>query len=260
MNIFLLHQLPHCAAALHCDTHLAKMILESLQILYTVIQAHDLEFKASPELNMYKPTHGHHPCTLWVGACRAHAAWLLDMALELCIHFERFSAKRHACEAHLRHMRENDSFLRGLAPSCSPLQFKHHLEQFVVSKNKEKIIESTMAKVSSASPPLGCEFGVVAIGDELWDGVVARDERGDLECVESYRRYYAHKAKRAFPMLWLRQSRVPVGLRSAFAATWPDEPALLKPISQPARKRPADHAPHSEKRARRAAPAQLAPA
>ena len=60
LNIFVLDRdIPTCARY-HADQHVVKMILESAQMLCTVI---NLSGGRSP----YKSTHPQHPCTLWQG-------------------------------------------------------------------------------------------------------------------------------------------------------------------------------------------------
>ena len=68
MNIFILDTNPEIAAAYHADKHLSKMVLESAQMLSTVLDG------------PYRPTHANHPCTLWVGRSRANAEWLWHLA------------------------------------------------------------------------------------------------------------------------------------------------------------------------------------
>jgi hypothetical protein len=76
MNIFVLDlDIPTCAAY-HADQHVIKMVLESAQMLCTVLSRHGI---ATP----YKPTHAAHPCTLWAGAAMANWIWLRDLALRL---------------------------------------------------------------------------------------------------------------------------------------------------------------------------------
>ena len=77
MNIFILDSDPAKAAQYHCDKHVPKMILESAQMLSTVL--------GGP----YKPTHRNHPCTLWVAKSRANAAWLWSLARHLNIEYKR---------------------------------------------------------------------------------------------------------------------------------------------------------------------------
>jgi hypothetical protein len=65
INIFVLDlDIPTCAAY-HADQHVIKMVLESAQMLCTVLSGYGV---ATP----YKPTHARHPCTLWAGASLAN--------------------------------------------------------------------------------------------------------------------------------------------------------------------------------------------
>lgn len=68
MNIFILDEDPRMCARYHCDKHVSKMILESAQMLSTVM--------GGP----YKPTHQNHPCTVWTGESKENALWLIEMA------------------------------------------------------------------------------------------------------------------------------------------------------------------------------------
>ena len=78
MNIFYLDKDPTTCAMYHCDKHVVKMILESAQILCTVINE-----KAGYQLTPYKSTHRNHPCTLWAGQCFENARYVLDLACNL---------------------------------------------------------------------------------------------------------------------------------------------------------------------------------
>lgn len=80
MNIFVLDEDPVLAAQYHCDKHVNKMILESAQMLSTVVGAG------------YKPTHQSHPCTLWVAESRSNAMWLV----QLCEALNEEAAKRYS--------------------------------------------------------------------------------------------------------------------------------------------------------------------
>lgn len=84
MNIFVLDENPWVCAEYHCDKHVPKMILESAQMLSTVL--------GGP----YKPTHKKHPCTLWVAESRANAEWLWLLADALNCQFkDRFGHERN---------------------------------------------------------------------------------------------------------------------------------------------------------------------
>jgi hypothetical protein len=64
-----------CARA-HCDQHVIKMILESVQILCTVLNGKG--FKTP-----YRSTHVNHPCVLWAGESHDNFCWLRSLALAL---------------------------------------------------------------------------------------------------------------------------------------------------------------------------------
>lgn len=71
MNIFILDRDPAVAARYHCDKHVSKMILESAQMLSTVL--------GGP----YKKTHQNHPCTVWVSESMGNAVWLFELSHHL---------------------------------------------------------------------------------------------------------------------------------------------------------------------------------
>ncbi|MFP4379584.1 MAG: pyrimidine dimer DNA glycosylase/endonuclease V [Candidatus Sumerlaeia bacterium] len=76
MNIFVLdHDIRKCARY-HADQHVIKMILESTQLLCTVINLHGGK---AP----YKSTHIKHPCVYWAGESAQNWRWLQRLALAL---------------------------------------------------------------------------------------------------------------------------------------------------------------------------------
>lgn len=74
MNIFVLDTDPQTAAQMHCNKHVVKMPLEAAQMLSTVHHIYDSDDSSS----VYKPTHRHHPCTLWAAASRSNYSWLFE--------------------------------------------------------------------------------------------------------------------------------------------------------------------------------------
>lgn len=133
MNIFALHPNPRKAARWHADKHVVKMLLESVQMLYTVHWTTAfpflLQFRApiqvskvqktlplppsllygkapyqlqNPENRGYRPVHIHHPCTTWVRSSKANYLWLCRLAIALAEeHHHRWpSSLPHSCEAH----------------------------------------------------------------------------------------------------------------------------------------------------------------
>jgi hypothetical protein len=76
MNIFVLDQdIPKCAEY-HADQHVNKMILESTQMLCTVLNQLGLQ-------TPYRSTHMKHPCTLWTGKSLSNWIWLRSLAQAL---------------------------------------------------------------------------------------------------------------------------------------------------------------------------------
>ncbi|WP_394251073.1 pyrimidine dimer DNA glycosylase/endonuclease V [Vibrio profundi] len=76
MNIFILDSDIKKCAQYHCDQHVVKMILESVQMLCTVLNKKGF---TTP----YKSTHIKHPCVLWLEESFDNLLWLRSLALEL---------------------------------------------------------------------------------------------------------------------------------------------------------------------------------
>lgn len=76
MNIFVLDEDIQKCAQYHCDQHVVKMILESVQILCTALNKKGFE-------TPYKSTHLKHPSVLWVEESYDNFIWLRDLAIAL---------------------------------------------------------------------------------------------------------------------------------------------------------------------------------
>ena len=76
MNIFILDKNITRCARYHCDQHVVKMILESVQLLCTSLNKKGF---TTP----YKSTHVKHPCVLWVEESYDNFLWLQSLALAL---------------------------------------------------------------------------------------------------------------------------------------------------------------------------------
>lgn len=76
MNIFILDTDIETCAQYHCDQHVVKMILESVQMLCTALNKQGF---TTP----YKSTHIKHPCVLWVEESFGNFLWLKELALAL---------------------------------------------------------------------------------------------------------------------------------------------------------------------------------
>lgn len=89
MNIFVSHFDPFQAALYLDDKRGRKMIVESAQMLSTVLQMRYGAFLP------YKKTHPHHPSTLWAGDSRQNFLWLIDHATALVEIHNSYSNKWH---------------------------------------------------------------------------------------------------------------------------------------------------------------------
>ena len=88
MNIFVLDINPKNCAKYHCDKHVVKMILESVQLLCGV---HWTLGNSAP----YKLSHRNHPCSIWVRECIENYVWLCDLTMELCKEYTYRYGKTH---------------------------------------------------------------------------------------------------------------------------------------------------------------------
>ncbi len=91
MNIFVLDKNIERCARYHCDAHVSKMTLESVQILCTALNEKGL---TTP----YRSTHARHPCVLWAGASYDNFRWLARLARALNDEF-RYRYQRSADHA-----------------------------------------------------------------------------------------------------------------------------------------------------------------
>ena len=76
MNIFILDANIKKCARYHCDQHVVKMILESVQIMCTALNKKGFD-------TPYKSTHINHPCVLWTEKSYDNFLWLSRLAYAL---------------------------------------------------------------------------------------------------------------------------------------------------------------------------------
>ena len=76
MNIFILDSNQELCAQYHCDKHVSKMILETAQIMSTVMHKKNVK-------GPYLPTHSKHPCVLWAEESISNYRWLGELGYEL---------------------------------------------------------------------------------------------------------------------------------------------------------------------------------
>lgn len=91
MNIFVLDLNTEKAAQYHNDKHVVKMILETAQILCTVLN--NMGYKTP-----YRSTHQNHPCVKWASKTYDNFDWLRKLGLELCKEYTYRYGKIHKCQ------------------------------------------------------------------------------------------------------------------------------------------------------------------
>lgn len=102
MNIFILDEDPRQAARDLCNKHVPKMLVESAQLICTGLSINGV----AKEHLLYKPTHTHHPCSLWVSQHQSNAAWLWEHADELSIEYTCRYNKIHKTSMVLEQMKQ----------------------------------------------------------------------------------------------------------------------------------------------------------
>ena len=101
MNIFVLHADPKTAAEMACDKHVVKMIIETAQMMCTVVASYGHD-------TPYRPTHAKHPCTIWAGQSRTNWNWLMDYGLALCAEYTKRYGKVHKSQSVIHYCRDVD--------------------------------------------------------------------------------------------------------------------------------------------------------
>lgn len=140
MNIFFLSTNPEAAAQAHGDRHVVKMLLESVQLLWTAQHIGHSEADSRADLSTapttksgqpgYKPTHRNHPCAIWTRATIGNYRWLCALAAALAVeyHHRYPTAGEHACEPHVRWLTENPPPLpqksMTMPPCAMPVEYK----------------------------------------------------------------------------------------------------------------------------------------
>ncbi len=111
MNIFVLDDNIEQCARYHCDQHVVKMILESVQLLCTALNKKGF-------VTPYKSTHAKHPCVLWVEESYDNFDWLfrLTLALNAEYRYRYDKTQDHKSVAVLSAIRDMRFTSRGLTP------------------------------------------------------------------------------------------------------------------------------------------------
>lgn len=95
MNIFATDPSPvRCAEALD-DKRVNKMVLETAQILSTVLWRYNGTHALRQIPGLYKATHTGHPCTQWAGRTRSNFLWLCEHGFALADVYKKSFYRTH---------------------------------------------------------------------------------------------------------------------------------------------------------------------
>ena len=82
----------------------------------------------------------------------------------------------------------------------------------------ERVQERVEPRLAFSNTPDAVNYGIVAMEPEF----VVNSVDGFPDCVASYRKFYAHKAKHKFVMKWNRTFDAPNEIQEAFRVHFPD--------------------------------------
>jgi len=94
VNIFVLDNNPLITARYHCDKHVAKMVLETAQIMSTVVRSFGFDEEADDH-GLYRVTHRNHPCVRWAAASWENWRWLYELGSHLSTEYTHRYGKTH---------------------------------------------------------------------------------------------------------------------------------------------------------------------
>lgn len=100
MNIFYFYDCPVASAKAQPDKLLVKMPLESAQMLCASHRELDGDEFADAN-GLYRSTHKHHPCSVWVRETSANYMWLYDHFVALSNEYTKRYGRTHASFAKL---------------------------------------------------------------------------------------------------------------------------------------------------------------
>lgn len=126
MNIFVTDPCPKKSAQALDDKRVIKMILETAQILSTVIRGLDEVYAENHGL--YKKTHTGHPCVKWAGQSRNNYLWLLSHMQALLEEYTYRFGKQHKSGSLVPAFIEYAPMMpegQGLVPFANCTDFKH---------------------------------------------------------------------------------------------------------------------------------------
>ena len=158
MNIFRLHDDPEIAAAMHCDKHVVKMILETAQMLSTAWRMTDSDSEYADEHGMYKLAHKNHPSTVWVRHGILNYIWTRRLFGHLCQEYTHRYGKHHASERLHKAFVDDVPYQTSIVklpmpfPQCMPDEYKIEGNPVQAYRNYYKGEKAYFAKWDKGRP------------------------------------------------------------------------------------------------------------
>lgn len=185
MNLFILSLDPAKIAEYMMDKHIAKIILEAVQMLCTTQRL----LCAEVDPCVYKVAHKNHPVTIWCRAAQANFIWTLDlidaMHSEWKYRYAHPVSKQHKSYGVAQYLRRN-------VPPADAFERVH--------------IPGVMTPFALAMPD---EFKVRVSGSASGSATGTSHGRDIYDAVASYRSYYLSEPKRRIAK-WAKLRGTPV--------------------------------------------------
>jgi hypothetical protein len=209
MNLFILSLDPAKTAEYMMDKHIAKIILEAVQMLCTTQRLLVGDQSGGCEPCVYKIAHKNHPVTIWCRASQANFIWTLDLIDAMHAEWKY----RYGHPAHKQHKSHNVAqYLRVNIPPATAFECVKSpgiMTPFALAMPDEFKIRmaSTANGTAAAAAPTGTSHG-----KDIYDAVA------------SYRSYYLSEPKRRIAK-WAKLRETPLwyarGLRKIYGRSGP---------------------------------------
>jgi hypothetical protein len=187
MNLFILSLDPAKTAEYMMDKHIAKIILEAVQMLCTTQRLLLLQTSTECDPCVYKIAHKNHPVTIWCRAAQANFIWTLDLIDAMHTEWKY----RYGHPAHKEHKSYGVAqYLRRNIPPASA--FERVAVPGIMTPFALAMPDEFKVRVTTASPATGTSHG-----HDIYDAVA------------SYRSYYLSEPKRRIAK-WAKLRGMPV--------------------------------------------------
>ena len=204
MNLFILSLDPAKIAEYMMDKHIAKIILEAVQMLCTTHRLLTAAAGIECDPCVYKIAHKNHPVTIWCRAAQANFIWTLDlidaMHAEWKYRYGHPAHKQHKSYIVAQYLRQN------IPPAATfeRVTTKGIMTPFALAMPDEFKIRTATA---NSAAPTGTSHGA-----DVYDAVA------------SYRSYYLSAPKRRIAK-WTKLREMPLwyvrGLRKIYGRSGP---------------------------------------